>query len=112
MEYMLHRYVFHAEDHWWLPANKYAYVFHFLVHGVHHAFPMERYRLVFPPLNGYILYLVAFKPLYERVFPELYYPAICIGTIFGYMFYDIGHYAIHHSTPKKGYFRNIKVHHL
>lgn len=112
MEYLLHRWVFHSEDHWYLPANKHVYVLHFLTHGIHHCFPMDRYRLVFPPINGYILYLISFKPIYETLWPELYLPGICAGTIIGYMFYDMGHYFMHHSTPKKGYFRNVKVYHL
>jgi 4-hydroxysphinganine ceramide fatty acyl 2-hydroxylase len=38
LEYAIHRCVFHGEDKW-VPANNYAYVFHFIIHGIHHAFP-------------------------------------------------------------------------
>lgn len=112
MEYLLHRWVFHAEDHWYLPDNKYSRVFHFLMHGIHHCFPMDKYRLVFPPVNSYILFFTAFKPLYEFLFPALYLPGILIGTISGYIVYDVGHYMIHHSTPRKGYWRDLKIYHL
>ena len=37
-EYLLHRFVFHAEEYW-LPNSKYAAPFHFLAHGIHHSFP-------------------------------------------------------------------------
>ena len=37
-EYILHRFVFHGEEYW-LPPNRFAYCFHFLAHGIHHAFP-------------------------------------------------------------------------
>ena len=112
MEYMLHRFVFHAEDHWYLPNNRWCLAFHFLVHGIHHCFPMDRYRLVFPPINGYILYLVAFLPLYTNVFPEEWMPCVATGTIVGYMIYDLGHYFVHHSTPKLGYYRELKAYHM
>lgn len=38
MEYVLHRFVFHGEDYW-LVKNKFVICFHFLAHGIHHAFP-------------------------------------------------------------------------
>lgn len=38
LEYTLHRFAFHGEDKW-LPANNYGYLGHFLLHGIHHAFP-------------------------------------------------------------------------
>ena len=38
IEYILHRFLFHGEDYW-LPSNKPAYVTHFILHGIHHAFP-------------------------------------------------------------------------
>lgn len=36
-EYLIHRFVFHSE--YYLPANKFFYLLHFLLHGIHHAFP-------------------------------------------------------------------------
>lgn len=47
-EYVFHRHVFHMER--LLPENRYAFVLHFLAHGVHHFLPMDRLRLVMPPL--------------------------------------------------------------
>ena len=38
LEYLIHRFLFHGEDKW-LPQNNTAYVAHFLLHGIHHAFP-------------------------------------------------------------------------
>jgi 4-hydroxysphinganine ceramide fatty acyl 2-hydroxylase len=38
LEYVIHRFVFHGEDYW-LPESNFAYVAHFLLHGIHHAFP-------------------------------------------------------------------------
>ncbi len=57
-----HRFLFHGEDYWmkYIPNNKEIRTFHFLIHGIHHAFPMDRYRLVFPPLPGFILMYIFF----------------------------------------------------
>lgn len=38
-EYVLHRFFFHVDDK--LPDNNYALTFHFIFHGIHHAFPMD-----------------------------------------------------------------------
>lgn len=54
MEYLLHRYFFHCEDSWlyYVPHHKLTFYMHFIIHGVHHAFPMEKNRVGFPPLSG------------------------------------------------------------
>src|SRR5688572_15350330 len=43
-EYWLHRLFFH-----WQPAGRWGDRLHFLVHGVHHKWPKDKYRLVMPP---------------------------------------------------------------
>lgn len=40
MEYCLHRFIFHFDDN--LPDNRYALIAHYLLHGIHHAFPLDR----------------------------------------------------------------------
>jgi len=47
IEYVLHRCLFHLDDH--LPNNRVALTLHFLLHGIHHYLPMDKYRLVMPP---------------------------------------------------------------
>ncbi len=39
-EYSLHRFVFHFDEN--LPNIRGLFVIHFLLHGIHHAFPMDR----------------------------------------------------------------------
>jgi len=52
VEYSLHRFVFHIDDA--LPESGLALTGHFLLHGVHHRVPMDRYRLAIPlPLLGW-----------------------------------------------------------
>jgi len=53
-EYILHRFLFHCEDYW-LPNHPIVLAHHFMIHGIHHAYPMDRYRLVFPVLPGYLI---------------------------------------------------------
>lgn len=40
-EYSLHRFLFHCE--WWLPDRRFLLHVHFLLHGIHHAIPMDPY---------------------------------------------------------------------
>ena len=39
-EYILHRFVFHLDES--LPDSRFAFLFHYLMHGIHHAFPMDK----------------------------------------------------------------------
>jgi len=45
LEYGLHRFLFHIDD--WLPDRPFFLMLHFLLHGIHHFMPMDRYVLVF-----------------------------------------------------------------
>lgn len=86
MEYVLHRFVFHGEDYWmaYLPNNRWIYAFHYTIHGIHHCFPMDRYRLVFPPVPGHILFYVGFYLPSKQVMPmEMAFPFL-LGNLFGY----------------------------
>jgi len=40
-EYVLHRFFFHYDEK--LPDNNIVIMIHFLFHGIHHAFPMDKY---------------------------------------------------------------------
>jgi sterol desaturase/sphingolipid hydroxylase (fatty acid hydroxylase superfamily) len=41
VEYGMHRFLFHVDK--WLPDNRYFLTTHFLLHGVHHYLPTDRY---------------------------------------------------------------------
>ena len=62
-EYTLHRFFFHGEDNWmhYMPHSRELFTAHFLIHGIHHAFPSDRYRLVFPPIPGYVIGKLTFE---------------------------------------------------
>jgi 4-hydroxysphinganine ceramide fatty acyl 2-hydroxylase len=46
-EYSLHRFIFHGERYW-VPDNQYAIACHFVLNGIHHAYPQDHRRTVFP----------------------------------------------------------------
>lgn len=61
VEYVLHRWVFHLDEK--VPDHPLGVTIHFLLHGVHHMLPMDRYRLVFPPSMGLPVGLILFAVL-------------------------------------------------
>lgn len=107
-EYILHRFVFHIDEK--LPDNRNARMFHFLLHGIHHAFPMDRHRLVFPPVAAYPLYQLI-KFIISSIFGCFYCP-ILAGTITGYIIYDLTHYFIHHAKPANSFHKSLKEYHV
>ena len=110
VEYILHRCLFHIDKY--LPDNRVGITTHFLLHGIHHYLPMDRYRLVMPPT----LFLILATPFYKLahvVFAYNEYAAIEVfsGGIFGYICYDLTHYFLHHRNLPS-YYRELKKHHL
>jgi sterol desaturase/sphingolipid hydroxylase (fatty acid hydroxylase superfamily) len=110
-EYTLHRFLFH------MPAKgeKMERIV-FLFHGIHHAQPQCKTRLVMPPVVSiplaalffgffYLVFAVIFKV------PQLFAPVFS-GFIIGYLIYDLGHYAQHHFPMRAGYAKYIKRYHM
>jgi 4-hydroxysphinganine ceramide fatty acyl 2-hydroxylase len=95
VEYTLHRFLFHADKY--LPDNRVGITLHFLLHGIHHYLPMDRYRLVMPPALLFVL-AVPFWKLAHTVFFFNWYAAVgaFCGGLFGYTCYDMTHYFLHH----------------
>lgn len=109
-EYLLHRFLFHSEPY--LPDNSYWITFHFLSHGIHHAYPMDSLRLVFPIALSVILSLIFKGGLYNHTMPTLVADAFFAGKLLGYMWYDLFHYYAHHSRPHIKYFSFMKSYHM
>jgi 4-hydroxysphinganine ceramide fatty acyl 2-hydroxylase len=109
LEYILHRFMFHCEER--IPDNRWCITFHFLVHGIHHAFPADDMRLVFPPVAGCILASLV-KSCYNCVMPVEYSDILMGGTILGYIVYDCLHYFIHHKVPSDPYTIYLKAYHM
>ena len=105
VEYWLHRTLFH-----WEPKTSWGPRLHFLLHGVHHSWPNDRYRLVLPPTVSLPLAaafgLLFYWALGQRVW---FFHA---GFLFGYMVYDLTHYYIHHGKIRARWMRKIQGHHM
>jgi len=110
-EYTLHRFLFHYQAR--SPRAKRIF---FLFHGVHHAQPQCKTRLVMPPAVSIPMALVFFG-LFQLVFgtllglPHWFSPFIS-GVLLGYLMYDLTHYATHHFAMRSGYLRYLKRYHL
>lgn len=108
IEYCMHRFLFHLDDH--LPDHPVALTLHFLLHGIHHYLPMDRYRLVLPPT----LFVLLAYPFYRLVFAIFPYYMACLGFAggtLGYIMYDVTHYVLHHTTLP-AYLQRVKKVHL
>lgn len=105
VEYTMHRWVFHYQ-----PSSRWGKQLHFLLHGVHHDYPRDASRLVMPPIVSIPLALF-FYGLFLLVFGRLAPPAFA-GFLFGYLFYDVVHYATHHFSMKGGVWLFLKKYHM
>ncbi len=110
-EYVLHRFLFHYR-----PRTERQEKIFFLFHGVHHAQPKVKTRLVMPPVLSiplallfyglfYLIFSIAL-PLYAWV------GATFSGFITGYILYDMMHYATHHFAMRNGIWKWLKRHHM
>jgi sterol desaturase/sphingolipid hydroxylase (fatty acid hydroxylase superfamily) len=110
-EYIMHRFVFHYE-----PRSEALQKAFFLFHGVHHAQPQLKTRLVMPPVVS-IPTAIIFYSLFTLVFgvlldlPYLVAPTFS-GFIVGYLIYDMIHYATHHFPMRSGYLKYLKRYHM
>jgi sterol desaturase/sphingolipid hydroxylase (fatty acid hydroxylase superfamily) len=110
-EYLMHRFVFHFE-----PSSPEMQRVFFLFHGVHHAQPQCKTRLVMPPIVSIPLAL-AFYGLFYVVLvkligaPEWLAPMFS-GFAVGYLLYDLTHYATHHFPMRWGPLKYLKRYHM
>lgn len=110
-EYLLHRFVFH------FPArSERGKRITFLFHGIHHAQPQIKTRLVMPPVVSIPLAAVFFALFYLIIVvlfkAPLWFDPIFSAFILGYLIYDMTHYATHHFPMRSGYLKFIKRYHM
>ncbi|KAF3398559.1 Ceramide very long chain fatty acid hydroxylase SCS7 [Penicillium rolfsii] len=110
IEYLMHRFLFHVDN--WLPDNRVGLTLHFLLHGIHHYLPMDRYRLVMPP-TLFVILAAPFWKLAHTVFFYNWFAAVQVfcGGVFGYICYDLTHYFLHHRNLPL-YYKELKKYHL
>ncbi len=110
-EYMLHRFVFHFE-----PKSERAKRIVFLFHGIHHAQPQIKTRLVMPPIVSIPLALLFYGLFYLLLavllkMPHWVGPSFS-GFIVGYLAYDLTHYATHHFPMRSKVAKFLKRYHM
>ncbi|MCS7010571.1 MAG: sterol desaturase family protein [Anaerolineales bacterium] len=110
-EYTLHRFLFHYQA-----KSERAKRIFFLFHGVHHAQPQDKTRLVMPLPVSIPLALV-FYGLFHLVFAVLlraptWVAPLTAGFMVGYLIYDLTHYATHHFPMRSGYAKYLKRYHM
>jgi sterol desaturase/sphingolipid hydroxylase (fatty acid hydroxylase superfamily) len=110
-EYTLHRFLFHHH-----PTSPRQERIFFLFHGVHHAQPQDKTRLVMPfPVS--IPMAILFVGLFYLILGVLlkmpqWVAPLTAGFLVGYLTYDLTHYATHHFSMRRGYARYLKRYHM
>ena len=105
-EYVLHRWVFH-----YVGPRLWQRRVHFVLHGVHHDFPQDSDRLVFP-LGASIPFGITFYLLFRAIIGPVLVDPLFAGFGLGYLAYDGTHYAIHHFRMSSRWGKWIKRHHM
>ncbi len=110
-EYCLHRFIFHYQ-----PRTDLGKRISFLMHGVHHAQPRVKTRLVMPLMVSVPL-AVVFWFLFHLVFSAALGARWLTGPMFagfviGYVCYDLTHYALHHVPFTGGIGKFLRTHHM
>ena len=105
LEYLIHRYIFHYD-----PKTRLGKRLHYVIHGVHHDYPNDARRLVMPPSISVPLAFL-FYGVFLLIFGYLT-PSVFAGLVFGYLCYDMLHYATHHFPMKRGVWLWLKQYHL
>jgi sterol desaturase/sphingolipid hydroxylase (fatty acid hydroxylase superfamily) len=110
-EYTLHRFVFHFH-----PKGERMKRLVFLFHGIHHAQPQCKTRLVMPPIVSIplaLLFYFLFSLIVGKLFsnPNWVDPMVA-GFMTGYLVYDLMHYATHHFPMRWGFLKTLKRHHM
>jgi sterol desaturase/sphingolipid hydroxylase (fatty acid hydroxylase superfamily) len=110
-EYLLHRFIFH-----FTPRTPLRKRISFLMHGVHHAQPRVKTRLVMPLMVSVPLALL-FYLLFSVVVSHFMGARWLTGPLFsgfviGYVCYDLTHYALHNVQFKGGLGKFLRTHHM
>ena len=109
LEYCFHRFLFHMERA--LPSHQWAYSIHFLLHGVHHFLPMDRMRLVMPPILFAFLSSGPYL-LVRSIAGQKYLNPLYCGAVSAYIGYDMCHYFFHHGLSRIQIVNKMKSYHM
>ncbi|HNQ61551.1 MAG TPA: sterol desaturase family protein [Bacteroidia bacterium] len=104
VEYMIHRFIFHFNV-----KNEKEEKLQYNIHGIHHEFPRDKFRLVMPPLISILiafLFYFSFKIFFGNA-GYLLFSGFCAG----YSTYLLIHYFIHARKPPSNFLRYLWIHH-
>lgn len=104
-EYILHRHVFHFE-----PRSALLQRAVFIIHGNHHADSNDPLRNLMPPIVSIPVGLLVWAAALAIAGPAGTW--LLFGFMFGYVFYDLVHYACHQFPMKGRIGRILKTHHM
>ncbi|MCF8277896.1 MAG: sterol desaturase family protein [Flavobacteriales bacterium] len=107
MEYCIHRFFFHKEF-----TTEIGKKIHYIAHGIHHDFPNDSLRLVMPPAINLSLAFLFYWSFYGLIQDKGLTAGFFAGFVFGYMVYDLMHFASHFFNFKNRWFQQIKRSHL
>ncbi|MCG3172825.1 MAG: hypothetical protein GMKNLPBB_00984 [Myxococcota bacterium] len=105
-EYWLHRLVFHLK-----PTGPFTQRLQFILHGVHHDYPWDHYRLVMPLVPG-LIGATAFYLLFWGLFGQHAMYPVFAGFAIGYVIYDTTHWYTHAGRPRSGYLKYLRREHM
>ena len=127
IEYLLHRFAFHAPDEIMRETHEISaglalnepvipalpsmrHVIYFIFHGVHHEYPSDSMRLVMPPVASLPMGVVAWF-IFLLIFGGKAIPAFA-GLLVGYLIYDTTHFVLHHKSVPTAFGKMIKKSHM
>ena len=106
-EYILHRFIYHK-----IKDASYDTGFHYMFHGIHHAYPNDKSKTVLPPVPSIIIAGLFFGIFYLLLRDVAF--VFSPGFLIGYSIYMWIHTAIHRlPTPKRFNFwwKHHGIHH-
>lgn len=107
MEYCIHRFFFHREF-----TSKIGKRIHYIAHGIHHDYPNDSLRLVMPPAINLSLATLFYWSFFLVIGDKGLTAGFFAGFTFGYMVYDLMHFASHFFNFKWKWFQFVKRSHL
>jgi dihydroceramide fatty acyl 2-hydroxylase len=105
-EYLVHRFVFHLRSS--TPRRRRL---QFMLHGIHHANPDDRTRLLMPPAAAIIAH-TAFYGLFRAVLGGQWIEPFFAFFLVGYLVYDYLHLALHRGTLPTRLGRHLRRQHM
>lgn len=104
LEYVMHRFIFHAMEH-----TRYFHKTYQYIHGFHHEHPKDPKHLFMPIPVG--LGLLLFFLLIFSLLLGWYAMSFVPGLLTGYLIYTLGHYSMHRYAPPFEWLKPVWRHH-